>query len=545
MSRLRSSDRTAFIESAFEASFDLKAVAALDGTVLDANRAALAIARLEYEELLGRQYWDTPGLLAHPDVAEWLRGAVGAAAVDGAPRRDVCLYRADGTEVHYDLSVRCIAPTSRSSQFLLIQGRDITERVHAEKAARTEVAAAEARFRTVLDAGFDAFVIVRANRDDDGTIRDFIIVDANGRAALMAAIPAAELPGAPFLTAFPHSNHTGLWENCCTVVATHRPMESTQFAPLPDLPGRWVLRQFVPIDDGVAISSRDITARHLERVELEASEARHRELFESNGAIQLLADAEDARILDVNPAAEAFYGWPRETMRSMLATDLESSTLEEWRALSDTIAVGTGHRQMREHRAASNQRRQVDTFTSLVQIAGRRVVHVIIQDVSDRVRAEALARESEARYHAVIVSMREGVVVHDHMGAIGALNPSAERILGFSSAQLLGVEPREEDWEATHDDGSPWPEELHPALVALRTGESQPRAIMGVRRGDGAFIWLAVTAAPLTRAGETQPHGAVAVFTDITAERVAEDRLRQAQKLEAVSGVIEHLPVIS
>ncbi len=543
MSRLRSSDRAASIESAFEASFDLKAITALDGSVLDANRAALAIAQLEYEVLLGRMYWDTPGLVAHPDIAVWLRNAVVSAGSERVQRRDVCLRRADGTEVHYDLSVRSIAPTSRSSQFLLIQGRDITERLHAEEAARAEVAAAEARFRTVLDAGLDAFVIVRADREDDGTIRDFMIVDANTRAARMAAIPAAELSGAPLLTAFPHSSHTGLWENCCTVVATRRPMESTQYAPLPDKPGRWVLRQFVPIDDGVAISSRDITARHLERVELEASEARHRVLFESNGAIQLLADAEDARIVDVNPAAEAFYGWPRETMRSMLATDLESSTLEEWRARSDTIAVGTGHRHLREHRVAGNQRRHVDTFTSLVQIAGRRVVHVIIQDVSDRVRAEALAHESEARYRAVIVSMREGIVVHDHTGAIRSVNPSAERILGLAEARLLGVEPRADNWEAMHDDGSPWPNELHPALVALRTGANQPPAIMGVRRGDGVFTWLSVSAAPLTRAGETQPYGAVAVFSDITDERVSEDRMRQAQKLEAVgqlAGGIAH-----
>ena len=66
---------------------------------------------------------------------------------------------------------------------------------------------------------------------------------------------------------------------------------------------------------------------------------------------------------------------------------------------------------------------------------------------------------------------------------------------------------------------------------------------MGVRRGDGAFTWLSVSAAPLVRAGETQPYGAVALFSDITDERVAEDRLRQAQKLEAVgqlAGGIAH-----
>ena len=539
----RSPDRTAFLESAFEATFDLKVVASLDGRVLDANRTALAVAHMEYEALLGCAYWDAPGVRGHPEVAAWLRDAVTSAAAGELPRREACLRRPDGSEAYFDLTVRPIAPTTRSGRFLLIEGRDIAVYARAQQSARTEVADAEARFRTVLDAGFDAFVIVRADRDDDGTVRDFVIVDANARAAAIASVPAAALQGSSMLTAFPHSHDTGLWDHCCTVLATRRPMEVTQYVPVPDSPRRWVLRQLVPIDDGVAISSRDITARHHERVELEASEARHRELFESNGAIQLLADAEDARILDANPAAEAFYGWPRETMRSMLATDFDSLSVDEWRALNDTMALGTGHRHLREHRVANNQRRQVDTFTSLVHAAGRRVVHVIIQDVSDRVRAEALARESEERYRAVILSMREGVVVHDHTGAIQSVNPSAMRISGFASAELLGVAAKREDWEAMHDDGSPWPKELHPALVALRTGENQSRATMGVRRGDSALTWLSVSAAPLVRVGETQPYGAVAVFSDITDERVAEDRLRQAQKLEAVgqlAGGIAH-----
>ncbi len=524
----------------------MNVLASLDGSVLDANRTALAFAHVEYAALLGSAYWDAPGLRAHPEVALWLRDAVASAAAGELPRCKAYLHRLDGTGAHLDLTVRSIAPTTRSRPFLLIEGRDITDRNSVLQAARTEVAEvaeAEARFRTNLDAGLDAFVIVRAVRDENGTLRDFVIVDANELAALLATIPLAELPGTSILKSFPYSNATGLWDHCCTVVATRRPLEVTLHAPRSGMPDRWVLRQLVPIGDGVAISSRDITASHRERVELEASEARHRELFESNGAIQLLADAEDARILDVNPAAEAFYGWPRETMRTMLATDLEFSTLDEWRARSETMAHGTGNRHLSEHRVANKQRRQVDTFTSLVHVAGRRVVHVIVQDVSDRVRTEALAQESEARFRAVILSMREGVVIHNYEGAVSAHNPAAERILGLTSAQLLDTEVRADKWEALHDDGSPWPSASHPALIALRTGEHQSRSIMGVRRGDGAFTWLSVSAAPLVRAGETQPYGAVALFSDITDERVAEDRLRHAQKLEAVgqlAGGIAH-----
>ena len=171
MSQARSSDRTAFIESAFEATFDLKVVASLDGSVLDANRTAVVFAHMEYEALLGCAYWDAPGVREQPEVVAWLRDAATSAAAGELPRREARLRRPDGSETYFDLTVRSIAPTTRSGRFLLIEGRDITDCARAQQSARTEVADAEARFRTVLDAGFDAFVIVRADRDDDGKVR--------------------------------------------------------------------------------------------------------------------------------------------------------------------------------------------------------------------------------------------------------------------------------------------------------------------------------------------------------------------------------------
>jgi two-component system cell cycle sensor histidine kinase/response regulator CckA len=398
------------------------------------------------------------------------------------------------------------------------------------------LAASEARLRAVLDAGFDAFAIARAVRADDGRIVDFTIVDVNARACALVDMPREALIGGSLLAMFPRSRDWGLWEQCCTVVITGQPLETTQYAPTDQEPPRWLQRQLVPVDgDSVAISSRDITERQLERLALESSEARHRQLFENNGAVQLLVDVETGRIADANPAAEAFYGWSRATMSAMYITDLESISLAHWRELTAGIATGTGLRMQRDHRLATGELRQVDAFIGAAEIAQRRVLHVIIQDVSDRVRAERELRECEARFRAVIAGMREGVVLHDESGAIRLHNPSAERILGLTSAQLSGLQPIDRDWQALHADGTPWPTPDHPALVALRTGESQPRQLMGVQRGDGKPTWLSVTADPLLRPGETRPYASLAVFTDVTEERESEERLREAQKLEVVA----------
>jgi PAS domain S-box-containing protein len=398
------------------------------------------------------------------------------------------------------------------------------------------LAASEARLRGVLDAGFDAFALARAVRAPDGRIVDFLIIDVNARACAMVQRPRDEIIGRSLLDIFPRSREWGLWEQCCMVVITSQPLEATQFAPTVEEPARWLQRQLVPVDqDAVAISSRDITQRQLERLALEASESRHRQLFETNGAIQLLAEFDSARIVDVNPAAEAFYGWPRETMREMYLTDLESIAIDHWRELTSGIATSTGLHLQSDHRIATGELRQVEAFIGVAETSERRLLHIIIQDITDRVRAERQLRESETRFRAVIAGMREGVVLHDEAGAIRVHNPSAERILALSGDQLSGLVPIERDWQAVREDGTPWPPAEHPAMVALRTGQSQPRQLMGIRRGDNEPTWLSVTADPLVRTGEARPYASVAVFTDVTETRASEERLRQAQKLEAVA----------
>ena len=402
----------------------------------------------------------------------------------------------------------------------------------------------ERRLRAAVDAGRDAFVITHVVRDDDGAIVDFLIDDANARASALVNVPVAALIGQSLLVAFPLSRESGLWEQCCRVLVSQRPFEMSQPAPIPEAPGRWLQRQIVPTGDGVAITSRDVTARRQEQQALEASEARHRQLFESSGAIQLIVAETTGVLIDVNPAAESFYGWPRATMRAMYITDLDASGDDFWVAFGERAnGVAATRPVMRVHRVASGQRRDVEFASSPVVIDGRLARHLIVHDVSDRERAQRELRESEARFRAVIDEMSEGVVVHDANGAIRMFNPSAERILGLSGSELQGLEPIARDWRAVHDDGTPWPVSDHPASVALRTGVSQPRAVMGIMRGETEYAWLHVTADPLLRAGEDKPYAAVAVFSDITAQRVANERLREAQTLEAVgqlAGGIAH-----
>jgi len=441
------------------------------------------------------------------------------------------------------LTVETTVSAIRDEQGVVTRALMLSRDVSTEERSLAALRQSEARFRAALDAGTDAFVIATAVRDAAGVIVDLVVVEANERAARMVNATVQELMGCSLLEAFPLSRSTGLWEQCCEVLATQRPIDMAQPAPVPHDSKRWVQRQILPLGESVAISSRNVTSRELQREALEASEARHRQLFESSAAIQLIVDVETGALLDVNPAAEAFYGWPGESMRSMLITDIAHVTMDAWRADWPHDATGRAGVVVHDHRVAGQQSRSVEIASSRIVHDGRIARHLIVHDVSDRLRAEARLRESEARFRAVINGMSEGVVIHDAAGAIRAFNPSAERILGLSAAELRGLQPIAVDWKALREDGSEWPTSQHPALVALRTGRSQPRTLMGIRRGDADHVWLQVSADPLIRPGETLPYASVAVFTDVTVQRGAEARLRLAQKLEAVgqlAGGIAH-----
>lgn len=167
----------------------------------------------------------------------------------------------------------------------------------------------------------------------------------------------------------------------------------------------------------------------------------------------------------------------------------------------------------------------------------------IVRDVTDRKLVEDALRKSEEHWRTVISTMAEGVVVQERDGKISTCNESAERILGLTEDQMMGrtsVDPR---WGAVHEDGSPFPGEDHPAMVALRTGERQTNVCMGVRKPTGGTTWILINAEPIFYSAPRIPRAVVSTFTDITDRKRLEEHFIQAQKLEAIgrlAGGIAH-----
>jgi diguanylate cyclase (GGDEF)-like protein/PAS domain S-box-containing protein len=147
-----------------------------------------------------------------------------------------------------------------------------------------------------------------------------------------------------------------------------------------------------------------------------------------------------------------------------------------------------------------------------------------VTDISERKRAEAALRDSETRYRSLISALAEGVVLRDMNGRIVDCNASAERILGRTLDQMRGNLYFDSTWQAIREDGSPLPQDQRPIHVALRTRRLQSSVVLGLRKPDGAVLWLSMNVQPLFDESGTTLTGLVSTLTDVTASKHAQQR---------------------
>lgn len=162
------------------------------------------------------------------------------------------------------------------------------------------------------------------------------------------------------------------------------------------------------------------------------------------------------------------------------------------------------------------------------EVEGAVVSHV---DITVRKRSEQALEKSEEKYRTLHDTMAQGVVYQDAEGAILSANPAAERILGLTLDQMQGRTSLDPRWKAIYEDGSPFPGEEQPVMVALRTGKVVKNVVMGIFNcTDEDYHWINVHAIPQFRPGESTPFQVFATFEDITVLKRIEAHLRLAKE---------------
>lgn len=161
-------------------------------------------------------------------------------------------------------------------------------------------------------------------------------------------------------------------------------------------------------------------------------------------------------------------------------------------------------------------------------------------EVIARREVEAVLIESEKKHRRLFETMLQGVIYEDPQGRITDANPAAERILGVGREQMMGRTEDSPHWRTIREDGTDYPVEQHPSMVALRTGCPAENVVMGVHNlSQDATRWIRIDAIPLFRPGEQTPYQVYIIFDDITERRLAElERERLMAAIEQTGDIV-------
>ena len=157
------------------------------------------------------------------------------------------------------------------------------------------------------------------------------------------------------------------------------------------------------------------------------------------------------------------------------------------------------------------------------------------KDITERVRAEgALAAEKE-RLAVTIRSIAEGVLTTDVDGRILLMNPVAERNTGWPLADAVGRRLHEVVRLVGRFDRAPLQDAVARVLSSPGLVPATLIQALLVAR-DGREILVDAAASPIHDV-DSRVTGAVLVLRDVTEKTRAEERMQQAQKLEAVGAL--------
>ena len=225
---------------------------------------------------------------------------------------------------------------------------------------------------------------------------------------------------------------------------------------------------------------------------LQSMKARASGFFES-AMDPIISIDESQRIVLFNAAAERAFRWPR---RAVLGQPVDMLIPQRFHAahrahVDQFRQTGVTSRRMGELRALTGVRANGDEFPIEASISqhvedGRKVLTVILRDITERMRAEALLARSEARLRGILDSAMDAVITVDDQQKVVLFNAAAEKMFGCPQEQAMGaplawfIPDRFRDAHARHVDD-------FGATGVTSRRMAGARVVMGLRRNGEEF----------------------------------------------------------
>ncbi len=484
---------------------------------VEVNDELCRILGYERDELL-RKTWAE---LTHPDdlaadVACFNR--VLAGEMDSYSRNKRFI-RKDGKFIDTTISVKCLRRGDRSVDYFVALLQDITERKHAEERLRQ----GEERMRAILESALDCIVtidhrgrVVEFNPAAEKTfgykraatighfMDDLIIPPSHrerhrrGLAHYLSTGEAAVLGQRMELTGMRSDHSEFPVELTITRIGSHEPPMFTGFI-------------------------RDITERKQAEEALAEQGLRYKTLMETSAdSIYVLNERGDLQ--EANAAFLRRRGYTAAEAKGLNVADWDAQWTGEQlqERLQEKLRKVDGDTMFEtRHRCKNGSVFDVEVSATRVRIGGQQLFFCVTRDITERKLAEEALHAAHERLGAIIQKAPLAIVAIDSAAMVQMWNPAAERLFGWTEAELVGrpilpIIPREDRRQFKKLIAGEVLEELRDGLELRR------------RRKDGSLVDVSFWTAPL-RSTRNEIVGTIGMFADITERKLAEDALRTSE----------------
>lgn len=387
----------------------------------------------------------------------------------------------------------------------------------------------QALLRAAHQGSLDAVLLLKAWRPAPGKpVEDFIFADINERAAEMLGKPRAELLGQRVLAQVPLLRGERFFKRFVLVMETGQPLEDEFELTVASGGTRWLRHQVVPITDGVAVTSRDISARKHDELALQDNRSFLQSLIDHLPVLVYVKSArpESFGKMEVwNKAAEDITGYLAadvigKTDSAAFPPDFGLHDAEDDRAI--LAERGVIDHTDKPLRLSDGSLRYLHAVSVPVFDERQQVEHIlcIAEDISRRREQELELRQKQAELAAVTDASPLGLVRLDRQRRCTYANRTFEAITGLPRAAALGA-----GWtSALHPDDYPL---MHAALEQLTRSHAPFQSTLRCLHRDGKLVWVSMKIAPILIDGQIE--GYVGSLDDITTLRVSEVALLESE----------------